>query len=241
MHPGDPQAVAGDADVRTRPSSRAVASASSAPPGANAVSHSSSSTRLCSWIRSTWSTPSRSSERRARRGRVAACARRSWWRGRPRRDARRATGCSRSSDVAVRRGGVDVVDAPLVQRVERGVGALLAHAAERGGAEDHSGRVVPGRTERRGGQRVGGHARDRSAGARHGRCPDRPMALFAADRSSYCRAVDISELTSRAAELVAKRARCPTTRSSDASRPWRPRRCRTRRCPTSALRRSTSG
>src|SRR5262249_27516015 len=38
--------------------------ASSAPPGPSAVSHSRSSTRLCSWMRSTRSTRSRSSERR---------------------------------------------------------------------------------------------------------------------------------------------------------------------------------
>ena len=39
---------------------------------------------------------------------------------------------------AVRRGRVDVVDAPAGDGVERGVGALLAHAAERGGAEDQA-------------------------------------------------------------------------------------------------------
>ena len=48
---------------RTRPSSRASTAASRAPPSRSAVSQSITSTRLCSWIRSTWSTPSRSSER----------------------------------------------------------------------------------------------------------------------------------------------------------------------------------
>ena len=41
----------------------AVAPVSTAPPGPWATPHSSSSTRLCSWIRSTWSTPIRCSER----------------------------------------------------------------------------------------------------------------------------------------------------------------------------------
>ncbi len=55
---------------------------------------------------------------------------------------------------AVRRRGVDVVDAGLVDESERGVGALLAHRAERGGAEDQSRRRVTGSSERCDGKHV---------------------------------------------------------------------------------------
>ena len=66
---------------------------------------------------------------------------------------------------AVGRRGVDVVDAPRVDRGERGVGAVLAHPAERGGAEDQPGRLVAGPAERCGRD----HARPYSAIGASGR------------------------------------------------------------------------
>src|SRR4051812_10138520 len=59
---------------RTSPSSRASSAASSAPPSRSAHSHSITSTRLWSWIRSTQSTPRRSSDRRIS-SRAGPCSR----------------------------------------------------------------------------------------------------------------------------------------------------------------------
>jgi hypothetical protein len=60
---------------------------------------------------------------------------------------------------AVRRCGVDVVDAPVGHVRERRVGAFLAHPTERSRPEDHAGRLVTGGSERRNGE----HERDRIA------------------------------------------------------------------------------
>src|SRR6476646_8081660 len=49
--------------------------------------------------------------------------------------------------IAVTGGNVEVVDAELVQDRKQLVGALLAHAAKRRGAEDHSTAQVSGATE----------------------------------------------------------------------------------------------
>ena len=134
---------------RTSPSSRASTTASSAPPGAQRRPHSSSSTRLCSWIRSTWSTSaaapasagsratprpgSRSPVLVARKNCVAVL-------GHPRPEPQLG--------VAVARRGVDVVDAVAGDQLERRVGILLADRAERGGAEDDPRALVPGAAER---------------------------------------------------------------------------------------------
>src|SRR4051794_32429789 len=48
---------------------------------------------------------------------------------------------------AVTGGGVDVVDAGGVDRGKGGIGARLAHRAERGGAEDQPGRLMPAPAE----------------------------------------------------------------------------------------------
>ncbi len=58
MHGGDPQAVAGDPDVAARGPRPGRPPVPRAPrPARGPCCHSSSSTRLCNWIRSTWSTP----------------------------------------------------------------------------------------------------------------------------------------------------------------------------------------
>src|SRR5262249_34050634 len=52
--------------------------------------------------------------------------------------------------VAVRRRGVDVIDAVLEQQLENLIGLLLAHGAERCCAEDHPCAAVAGSSEREG-------------------------------------------------------------------------------------------
>ena len=130
---------------RTRPSSRASRHASSAPPGLSAMSHSITSTRLWSWIESTWSTPSRSSERRisSARRRVGALA----GLGGQEELVLAQPGGDAQLRVAVAGGDVDVVDAVLEQQLERAVGVGLGDVAERRGTEDHAAGLVSGRAE----------------------------------------------------------------------------------------------
>ena len=113
---------------RTSPSSRASTAASSAPPSRSAVSHSITSTRLCSWIRSTWSTPSRSSERRIS-SRAPARSRSPGLRREEEPVAvLRAARARAAAPSRRRRGRVDVVDAVLEQQLERAVGLGLRDA-----------------------------------------------------------------------------------------------------------------
>ena len=72
---------------RTSPWFRTSTAASSAPPSRSAVSHSMTSTRLCSCSRSILSTPRRSSERGPLLVRPRDRAAPSWWRGRSSPDA----------------------------------------------------------------------------------------------------------------------------------------------------------
>ena len=133
---------------RVRPSSRALASASTAPPG-RAPSPTRRARPGCgAGSRSTWSTCSRSSDRSSS-ARAASpvrspvlVARKNSCRcsAHPRPDAQLR--------VAVAGGGVDVVDAVAQQRGQHLVGPLLAHRRQPGGAEDHAGAVVSGAAER---------------------------------------------------------------------------------------------
>ena len=63
VHPGDASAVPGDADEAHEPLVARLDQRLERAAGPSAISHSSGSTRLWSWIRSTWSTLSRSSDR----------------------------------------------------------------------------------------------------------------------------------------------------------------------------------
>ena len=98
---------------------------------------------------------------RALEGRPGPCrppGRRSWWRGTP----RAVVGEPRLQAIlglAVRRRGVDVVDACRLDLGEDAVGGALTDPAEPGGAEDDPGRVVPGPPERA----VGSMRRDATA------------------------------------------------------------------------------
>ena len=111
VHRGDREPVAGDADEPDEPLvARLDARPAAHRRGPSASSHSSGWTRQWSWMRSTWSTPSRSSERRicSRAARVRALA------GLRREEEPVAVlaqpGREPQLGVAVARGGVDVVD-----------------------------------------------------------------------------------------------------------------------------------
>ena len=140
---GDAQAVPGDAHEARQALRREPAPAPRrAPPEPKATSHSSGSTRLCSWIRSTWSTPSRSSDR-SRLGprRVAAAIaglggdeELAGVRRQPRRHAQLG--------ITVGGGHVEVVDARLEQHRQQRVGRLLAHRRKRGATEDDPAALV---------------------------------------------------------------------------------------------------
>src|SRR5258708_36081788 len=127
---------------RASPSSRDGDRASTAPPGPWAISHSSGSTRLWSWMRSTESTRRRVSERsRLARGvaRALSCL------GgeeelspvlcHPRRDPK--------FGVAVGGCRVDVVDAELQQHRKDLVGTLLPHSPHPPPAPHHTPAPIP--------------------------------------------------------------------------------------------------
>ena len=146
MHRGDREPVAGDADEADQSLVARLDGRLAARRLAHRLSHSSWSTRLWSWMRSTWSTPSRSSERRIS-SRAAAYARSPVFVARKKRVAVRAQpGREPQLGVAVAGGRVDVVDAVLEQQLERAVGLVLG-TAERGGAEDDAGALVAGAPE----------------------------------------------------------------------------------------------
>ena len=98
---------------------------------------------------------------RVRLVRRGPSARPSWWRGTPRSRWSASHGFRRSSDAPYPAAVSMWLMPQPCTCVERGVGALLAHAAERGGTEDHPRRQVPGGAERSDRQLVDGR-HDRS-------------------------------------------------------------------------------